>query len=498
MRFIYDNLSKKFDLSQFENIYRGLKYLYTPLNYNKAKNPTISKEIVQNYNKSRHSGAHTLICKAPFNSLNFDSYGVVTVCAFNRTLQIGNVQEMSLNEIWNGKNINDLREKIKNYDFSKGCIACQNQLVKKDFQHFGGRNADISTIKVDYPTHLSFELTNICNLECIMCSGRFSNLIRKNRERLPAIKMAYDDSFFNQLKPFLEHAEFVDFFGGEPTMTKMNYEIWEYLILKNPSCKIQVTTNAAEIPERFYPILKKGKMSIIVSLDAFEKEVYESIRLNAVYEKTYENIRFYHSLFKEDKINMQLSICPMIGNWREMPKLVRFANQLGVRVCFNQVVDPKNLSIKYLSNEEIIIIVNELKNEVFEDGSISFNYNANMYNSFILRLEGWAKDALIRNNYIKEKLKYTYNELKQETYNLFLSNMNEKDNTKFFLVEIFNEIELKYPQSKLILNILNLYEIKDQESLNFEFQNIEKVKEMIHTHIENISKIEFQILSQII
>jgi MoaA/NifB/PqqE/SkfB family radical SAM enzyme len=46
-----------------------------------------------------------------------------------------------------------------------------------------------------YPSMLELELNNTCNLECVMCIGELSSSIRKNREKLPAIRSPYDEAF---------------------------------------------------------------------------------------------------------------------------------------------------------------------------------------------------------------------------------------------------------------------------------------------------------------
>ena len=45
-----------------------------------------------------------------------------------------------------------------------------------------------------------------------MCNGDWSHLIRKNREKLPPLKMVYDKKFTEQLEEFipnLQHALFI-------------------------------------------------------------------------------------------------------------------------------------------------------------------------------------------------------------------------------------------------------------------------------------------------
>ncbi len=153
---------------------------------------------------------------------------------------------------------------------------------------------------------------------------------------------------------------------------------------------------------------------------------------------------------------MQLSICPMTNNWKEMPKLIRYSNELGVRVCFNQVTDPKKISIKYLSEDEILLIVKGLKNETFTENGISFSYNLNMYSSFIQRLGGWAKEANFRTQFIKNQLNMTYDEMKLNTYSLFLDNRtNSTDKMNYYLDHMFLELENKYLKDRHLIAALN-------------------------------------------
>src|SRR6185295_19977224 len=74
-----------------------------------------------------------------------------------------------------------------------------------------------------YPKLMEFEISNVCNLECTMCTGFFSSSIRHNREHLPPIKTPYDDAFVRQLEPFVPHLKAARFLGGEPFLIRTYY-----------------------------------------------------------------------------------------------------------------------------------------------------------------------------------------------------------------------------------------------------------------------------------
>jgi MoaA/NifB/PqqE/SkfB family radical SAM enzyme len=75
------------------------------------------------------------------------------------------------------------------------------------------------------PKVMEFELSNECNLECVMCNGSFSSSIRKNREKLPPIISPYNDDFVNELDAFIPHLTDAKFLGGEPFMIEIYLKI---------------------------------------------------------------------------------------------------------------------------------------------------------------------------------------------------------------------------------------------------------------------------------
>lgn len=492
-------IPSEISLLPIENIYRKIKYLLVNDEYEKAIHPTIPKEIVKEYNKVRRAGAHRFICKAPFNTLNFDSFGNVQVCNYNRTFMAGNLLNNSLEEIWNGESIHILRNALMNYDFSKGCSSCQNQLLEKDFEHFLASSSDSTGIEKDYPTRLSFELANICNLECIMCSGRFSNLIRKNREQLPAIKMAYDNKFFEQLKPFLRKVAFTDFFGGEPTMIKINYDIWNYIVAHNKKCHIQVTTNATELPKKFLALLNSGQFNIAVSIDGFTKSTYESIRINANFEQTMDNIHKLEELHKKKIINLQFSICPMKSNYQELPLGVELGNKMDIKLHFTHVIDPKELSIKYLHKDEILEIHRFLSSYKIEfNQSYAAQYNKKIYESLLNRIFSWSQEAENRIRFVSNLLLKDANFLQNEVKSFFIENKGvNKEKFEELYTAFLNSLQKYSTEDQQLITVLYLYEIKNDKELNMDFPNITHAKEIIDLYLKNISGILEQTRQQL-
>ena len=63
---------------------------------------------------------------------------------------------------------------------------------------------------------MEFSISNVCNLECVMCNGNFSSAIRAHRDQLPPAKSVYSNAFDPVLRSILPHLFRAKFLGGEP------------------------------------------------------------------------------------------------------------------------------------------------------------------------------------------------------------------------------------------------------------------------------------------
>lgn len=164
---------------------------------------------------------------------------------------------------------------MKDYSLFKECNICKADLEIGAFDEVSAKHFDSLPIHPSYPTMMEFLLTNTCNLECVMCKGEFSSLIRQNREKLPPIANVYDDAFISQLRPFIPHLREVRFSGsGEAFLIDANYKIWDMILEINPQCLIMVQTNGTVLNSRIKDLLIRGNFQIGVSLDSLKKEVF--------------------------------------------------------------------------------------------------------------------------------------------------------------------------------------------------------------------------------
>ena len=87
--------------------------------------------------------------------------------------------ENNLSELINSTNRKVIKENLNNYNLSAGCANCQNLIDSEKYKAIGSHQYDMIPLKKDYPTMMEFELSNLCNFACIMCSPMYSSTLEK-------------------------------------------------------------------------------------------------------------------------------------------------------------------------------------------------------------------------------------------------------------------------------------------------------------------------------
>lgn len=300
-------------------------------------------------------------CIAPFNNMYFTTEGRVAPC----WLLVGHVVNWSsgksMKDIWSGSEFEKIRTDLKNGVFEKDCRVCK-QKIEADTWPLA-LAYDGFSVK-EYPTLLELELSNQCNLECVMCEGRLSSGIRKNRDKLPPLPQVYDDSFVEQLKEFIPHLEELRFNGGEPFAQKIVYDICMLVAELNPTLRINIATNGTVYNKQVRAILDKCNIHLNISIDSLDKDNYESIRINGDFDDLMSNFEIFSAYCKEKNRGLSVMVNPMRTNWWEMPKFVEFTVKHKVHLWYNTIHHPEHLGIWNLDSKDISVILQTLKPEV--------------------------------------------------------------------------------------------------------------------------------------
>lgn len=380
----------------------------------------LHKKIIEQYADSRRGTFKKVVCHAPFVNLNFEQNGNVRACCYNTKDVLGNWTQNSIHEIWSGGAANKLRKHIIESNLGGGCKECGNMIVAGNHQGVRAKYYDefspnnlISRAKymayqsfdyISYPRVMEFELSNECNLECVMCNGYFSSSIRKNREKLPPFVSPYNDKFVDELEEFIPHLTDAKFLGGEPFMIEIYLKIWERILKINPSVRIHITTNGTFLNNRIKNLLEGLKAGIILSIDSVNEETYKKIRINGNFKKVMENLEYWLDYTQRKRTFISIAACPIIYNWRELPEILSFCLERNIALYFNAVFTPETLSLKEQPAEVLQEIISYLEANLFPEkkGNLRspHNLSINAYNDFIKQLRGWLQTRQLQ---LKEK-----------------------------------------------------------------------------------------------
>jgi hypothetical protein len=161
------------------------------------------------------------------------------------------------------------------------------------------------------------------------------------------------------------------------------------MIRRNPHALVNITTNGTVYNNKVQRILEKLNVVLIVSIDSFEKETYEQIRVNASYERVMENFEEFVRIMRAKGRSLSLATCPMALNWREIPAILARCNKEDFPLYFNTLWFPLELSLRHLSSTELQEIISYYKSFELTDTTFVQRENNAMFVSLIHQLEQW-------------------------------------------------------------------------------------------------------------
>ena len=402
----------------------------------------LNKYHIKQYNSSLNRKGLKRICYAPYTSLRFSQSGNIISCCYNRGYILGKYPENTIKEVWNSKELKKLKKNLKKNNFDLGCDICKDRILNKTFTFTGAFHYDYlhHYYKSKYPAMLDFEISNTCNLECVMCTGENSSSIRTNRENLSCLSPIYDNNFIKQLEEFIPHIKEARFTGGEPFLIKMYYEIWELIIRLNPKANITILTNSTILNEKIKDLLDKGNFTIAVSIDSFTKSTYEKIRQNASFDSVVENMKYFYEYTIKHNKPFFINLCPMPYNWKEIPDIIKICNSKSIKLIFHTIVFPPKESLWALSSKELVEISNFYENFEFTANSEIEFFNFSNFKNLKKQIKTWHSKAIEREKKSKLLSSLSYEELLLA----FQKHLGE-NNYDFYqqIMQLINDFDIK-------------------------------------------------------
>lgn len=194
------------------------------------------------------------------------------------------------------------------------------------------------TILESYPRRLVLELTNACNLNCVMCGRNAADF-----------KMtAFDMDVFRSLEPIMDTIEEVTLMGwGEPTIHPNFIEMLE--IINQHSARKYFCTNGMNLKKIHKALFDYQVDVFAVSLDGANEETNGRIRRGSKIDVIVEDLKDIVREKKERGLSypyINFVFCAMKSNFREIPDMVRLAAEIGieeVKVVYLTVFDESML-----------------------------------------------------------------------------------------------------------------------------------------------------------
>ncbi|MBI5539231.1 MAG: radical SAM protein [Bacteroidia bacterium] len=436
-------------------------------NWLNIKTKSTGNSYFSEYNSLRKIKHKDAFCYAPYNTMRFSVAGKILGCCRNRFYQLGSFPEQSIDEIWHGSLYNNLRTCMNNYDLSAGCQFCQRMLMQKNYSLLKSIDYDFfgTDKSLKYPEKLEFELSNTCNLNCIMCSGEFSSTVRKQRENQINYPDSYGESFLTQIIPYLLHAKRATFSGGETFLIELYYTLWEKIIEINPKMEIIIITNGTVLNDRIKDLLKRGNFYFAVSIDSFKKDNFENIRKKASFEKVIENFEYFYNYSALRNKWITVNICPLQQNWHEIPEIVSYLNKRSISLYFNNVDFPSYCAIRTMSALQINEIIEYYKNtDIYMTTNSVCISNKQLFDNLLNSVIVWHNEAI---EFEKSGIDSCNDELKLKQY-LFSMVENHINNTTYLSeenkIKLYNNFLTKH---NLVLEKITDLNIKQNAIKNF-------------------------------
>lgn len=237
-------------------------------------------------------------------------------CMSDPALPVGNTQTQSLQEIWNGPEMRQLRLNMLQDKPSPECRRCyeledngMSTLRTGSLENYKHHQSKVEETSDDGSAgevnmaYLDIRFSNLCNLKCRSCGPQFSSSWFEDHKQMygkmdhPKILQVRDDmrSFLDELEPMLESVERVYWAGGEPLITKEHYNILDkWIAMGKRDVKMDYTTNFTQMYYKnktaFDYWNKFEHVRVAASLDANHARG-EYLRKNMVWSEVVQNRR---------------------------------------------------------------------------------------------------------------------------------------------------------------------------------------------------------------
>ena len=199
-----------------------------------------------------------------------------------------------------------------------------------------------------FPLHLDIEVTEACNLKCVMCVHGTTGVPITGRIDMKFAKELIDQAVKGGCKSIKFN------WRGEPALHTGLEELIRYA-KQNGILEVQFNTNGIPFTrKRIEDIIDAGLDRVIFSMDGATKETYETIRVGSSFDKLMKNIALFDEIRKErgqQKPFIRIQMVRMKDNQHEVDNFVTMWRGVADDIAVKDVTDRGQGNVLYVGDQ---------------------------------------------------------------------------------------------------------------------------------------------------
>jgi len=264
-----------------------------------------------------------------------------------KEMSCGNINQATIEEIWNGEKFQNLRRLMATGQWEKVCRPeCprlhdhfedatpqpQSETFLQNFQISETEIRERLTVLRSKPRFWKLTHSTRCNIDCIMCYQD-----RLDLRELP-------DKFYEDMIAYQPAIQEIELIGGETLAIKRFRDFLRFFAESPdyPDLRFSFVTNGTVHDDKTLDLIRRLHVTwISISVDAATAPTYAIIRRGGEFEHTCQGIERFAALGRECGITVLISFTVMKDNVHEVADFVRLGQHYGVDILFGKITGTK-------------------------------------------------------------------------------------------------------------------------------------------------------------
>jgi MoaA/NifB/PqqE/SkfB family radical SAM enzyme len=313
------------------------------------------------------------VCSMPWMHLEVRNQGQIHACCVSKK-SFGNVNEISLQEAFDGEDMKNFRQQFLNNTRPVECSACwkleEQKITSIRTRHLKLWKKDFLTEYLSNPEIVSLDLKpgNTCNFKCRICNPEYSSLFAQEQsayDGIPVKSYNWAESStvtVDQIKKLFANIKNLDMYGGEPFLIKPLTSLIEHAVDTGVASQMRLhyNSNGSIYPTHLLKYWTHFKhVDIHFSIDDVGPRF--ELERGGKWEDVERNIT---QLVQLRLPNVKISIWPVISimNIYYLDELLFWCKKLGLSVNAGYVSNPSAFALSNLTQEAKDLIIDKFSN----------------------------------------------------------------------------------------------------------------------------------------